>query len=295
MSPRQLWVLLKKTYQEWTEDKASRLAAALSYYAAVSIAPLLIIVLVVTGFLLGAKAAQGQLMAQIQGLIGQQGAQFIETIIANADKPTTGSIAGILSLVTLVWGSTNVFTQLQEALNTIWDVELKSEVGLKHTAQRRLLSFALVLGIGFLLLLSLLLSTALAAIAGSLSGLVPGFDRLWQIGEILLSLVVITFLFGILFKILPDVEITWGDVWPGAAVTALLFTIGKFALSFYLGNQGSAYGAAGSLVVFLLWVYYSAQIFFFGAEFTQVYANHYGSGIQPTEDATYANHVVQET
>ncbi len=285
MNLPKIWSLLKATYQEWSEDNASRLAAALSYYTAVSIAPLLIIIIAIVGFFYGEQAARGELVAQIQGLVGVEGAKFIQDVIANANKPAAGTIAGLLSIATLLWGSTNVFEQLHSSLNQIWDVEVKKTGGILATLKERFLSFTLVLGVGFLLMVSLVLSAVLTGLSHWFGQLVPGAEWLWQIVNFVISFGVITLLFGLIYKVLPDAKIAWRDVWLGAAVTALLFTIGKFLLGLYLGNTSSAYGVAGSLVVFLLWVYYSAQILFLGAEFTQVYANQYGKGIHPASNA----------
>lgn len=285
MNAKDSWNIIKATYSQWSSDKASQLAAALAFYTALSIAPLLVLIIAIVGFFWGQEAAQGQLVSQLRSLMGPEAAQFTETAIANADKPTTGGIASLLSLAILLWGSTNVFTQLQDSLNTIWNVEPKAGRGLMAVIRERLLSFGMVLGIGFLLLVSLVLSTVLSTISSSFSNLLPGFDWLWQLLNYLISFGIMTLLFALIFKVLPDVQLAWKDVWIGGLITAILFTIGQFALSFYLGNQGSAYGVAGSLVVFLLWVYYSAQILFFGAEFTQVYATRYGAGVEPAANA----------
>ena len=280
-SKRSLWQLLKQTVEEWIEDDAAQLAAALSYYTAVSIAPLLVLVVVIVGLFLGAEAAQGQLLAQLQGAMGKEGSQFLQTVLENADQPTLASMAGILSFIALLWGATNVFTQLHNSLNAIWDVEAEKNAGLWRTIRARFLSFTMVLGIAFLLLVSLVISTVLTALNHWAHSALPGADWVWQVINLAVSFVVTTLLFAAIYKVLPDAEIAWRDVWPGAVVTALLFTGGKFLLDWYLTNAGSAYGAVGSLVVFLLWVYYSAQILFLGAEFTQVYSRYYGSGIQP--------------
>lgn len=285
MNTKDSWNIIKATYSQWSSDKASQLAAALAFYTALSIAPLLVLIIAIVGFFWGQEAAQGQLVGQLRSLMGPEAAQFTETAIANADKPTTGGIASLLSLAILLWGSTNVFTQLQDSLNTIWNVEPKAGRGLMAVIRERLLSFGMVLGIGFLLLVSLVLSTVLSTLSSSFNNLLPGFDWLWQLLSYLISFGIMTLLFALIFKVLPDVQLAWKDVWIGGLITAILFTIGQFALSFYLGNQGSAYGVAGSLVVFLLWVYYSAQILFFGAEFTQVYATQFGAGIEPAANA----------
>jgi membrane protein len=284
-----MWQLLKTTWQEWNEDEASLLAAALSYYTAVSIAPLLVLVVVIVGFFLGQQAAESQLVAQLQAAMGEQGAQFLQTILENADQPQLASAAGILSFLTLLWGSTNVFAQLQNSLNKIWNVERKSGGGIWATIRARLLSFTMVLGVAFLLLVSLVLSTVLTTMIDIGHGLLPGADWVWEVVNFLVSFGAITFLFAAIYKVLPDADVSWRDVWLGAAVTALLFTLGKFLLGLYLANAGNAYGAVGSVVVFLLWVFYSAQILFMGAEFTQVYARRYGKGIKPDENAVAAD------
>ncbi|MEH2361485.1 YihY/virulence factor BrkB family protein [Nostoc sp.] len=287
MNLQAIWKLLQETFKEWSEDKASRLAAALAYYTIFSIAPLLIIVIAIAGAVFGEEAARGQIVGQIQGLVGKDGAAFIQTAIQNANKPQTGAIASIISVVVLLLGATGLFTELQDSLNTIWEVKPKPGRGVTNMIRLRFLSFAMVIGIGFLLLVSLVISTALAALVTFFSNLIPGVDFLWQILNFIVSFAITTFLFGLIFKVLPDVKIAWSDVLIGAALTSFLFSIGKFLLGQYLGNGsfGSAYGAAGSLVVILAWVNYAAQILFFGAEFTQVYARRYGSGITPTKNA----------
>ncbi|HEY9876153.1 MAG TPA: YihY/virulence factor BrkB family protein [Candidatus Obscuribacterales bacterium] len=287
MKPKDILDLLKETFQEWQEDKAARLAAALSYYTAFSVAPLLIIVIAIVALVFGQDAAQGRIDEQIQGLVGPQGAKAIQEMIVNSRKPTEGTIATIISFVVLFFGASGVFAELQDSLNTIWEVAPKPGQGVKAVVKHRFMSFAMVLGIGFLLLVSLGLSTALAAVGGYLGQLLPNLDIVVRLLNFAISFGVITLLFAMIYRILPDVKIAWGDVWLGAAITSLLFAIGKWAIGLYLGNSsvGSTYGAAGSFVVFLLWVNYSAQILFFGAEFTQVYANKYGSQIVPDKNA----------
>ncbi len=288
MKPKVIVGLLKETWKEWQEDKASRLAAALAYYTAFSIAPLLVIAIAIAAIVFGEEAAQGQLATQLGTLVGKEAAAAIESLIeTSAQQSTQGTIATIISIALLFFGASNIFTQLQDALNTIWEVAPKPGRGIKGLVKDRILSFGMVLGIGFLLLVSLILSTVLAVVGNYLGHMMPGLHFLWSILNFLISFGVITLLFALMFKFLPDVKITWGDVSIGAAITALLFTIGKSLMSLYLGNSsvGSTYGAAGSLVVLLLWVNYSAQILFFGAEFTQVYANKYGSRIVPAKNA----------
>lgn len=279
--------LLKETFDEWNEDKASRLAAALAYYTVFSLAPLLIIAIAIAGSIFGEEAARGEIVGQIQGLVGKSGAEVIETAIKNANQPQTGTIASIISIIALLFGATGVFSQLRDALNTIWEVQPKPGRPVKGFIRQNILSFTMVLGIGFLLLVSLIISAVLAAINTYFSNLLPGFDVVWQIANFIIAFGITTLLFAMIFKFLPDVKITWGDVLIGAAITSLLFSIGRFLLGVYLGNGsfGSTYGAAGSLVVILAWVYYAAQILFFGAEFTQVYARKYGSQIVPDKNA----------
>lgn len=287
MKLQDIFGLLKETFNEWNEDKASRLAAALAYYTIFSLAPLLVIVIAIAGAVFGEEAARNQIVGQIQGLVGQQGAEAVQAMILNASKPGSGLIASIVGVVALLFGASGLFGQLQDALNTIWEVTPKPDRGLKGIIQDRFFSFTMVLGTGFLLLVSLVLSAALAAFGNYFGHLMPGMAELWQFVNFAVSFGVITLLFALIYRVLPDAKVAWGDVWIGAAVTALLFTIGRLLIGLYLGSSaiGSAYGAAGSLVVVLVWVYYSAQILLFGAEFTQVYATRYGSHIEPTKNA----------
>lgn len=280
-----MFSLLKTTWHEWTEDRASLLAAALAFYTAVSIAPLLVLVVLIAGLILGQQTAQGQLLEQLRATVGTQGAEFLQTVLQNAKQPSLASTAGILSFAALIWGSTNVFNQLQTSLNTIWNVKPKPDLGIWAMIRSRLLSFSLVLGVAFLLLVSLVVSAVLTAVVQWGHNLLPGADWVWELFNNVVAFVVTTLLFAAIFKVLPDAEITWRDVWLGAAVTALLFVIGKYVLGLYLSNAGNAYGVLGSVVVFLLWVYYTAQILFMGAEFTQVYARRFGAGIRPTANA----------
>lgn len=282
--------LLKDTFFEWRDDKASRLAAALAYYAVLSLPPLLIVVLAVVGLTWGARTdAQAQIMAQVEDVVGSDGAQLVETMIEGASDRGSGIVATVVGVVTLLFGAMGVFAQLQGALNTIWEVEVAPDQGIWSLVRTRFLSFGMVLGIGFLLVISLLVSALLTVLETYLNELFPNWSLL-QYLNFFISLGVITLLFAIIFKVLPDVKIAWRDVWMGALVTAVLFTVGKFLLGWYLGRAGvaSTYGAAGSLVVILLWIYYSAQIFFFGAEFTQVYSRRYGSRILPSDAAVRA-------
>jgi membrane protein len=277
--------IIKETYQGWITDKASRLSAALSYYTAITIAPLLVLLVAAIGSFYGEDSDQAQLAWQIRGLVGVEAARAAEAVVQSADQPTLVGIAGVLSLLTVMWGMSNVFVELQDSLNTIWGVELKPDAGIMQTIRERFLSFGMILVIGFLLLISLVLTTILSAMSTFLGGLLPEMALLWQAVNLVLSFAVTTLLFALIYKVLPDVKFAWRDVWMGATFTALLFTTGKWLLSLYLGNTSlsSAYGAAGSLVVLLIWIFYSAQIFFMGAEFTQVVASHFGEGVEPDE------------
>jgi membrane protein len=289
MSPRlgNAWKLLRQTIAEWSEDQVPQLGAALAFYAALSIAPLLVITLGIVAFFLGEEAAGGQVAEQLRSLVGDEGGKAIEDMIASANKPATGAIATTLSVVTLLFGASGVFGQLQNSLNTIWEVKTKPGRGVWGVFRDRFLSLAMVMGMAFLLLVSLVITAALASATAVLSGRSEPLSQIAQAVNIAASLVVVTLIFGLMFKLLPDVKMAWADVWLGAAITAVLFVIGKFAIGLYLGHSSmaSSYGVAGSFVVLLVWVYYSAQILFFGAELTQVYANKFGSRIVPNENA----------
>lgn len=264
------------------------MGAAIAYYTIFAIAPLFILVLAIAGLCFGHGAAQGALFDQISGLVGKKGSEALQSLLVAADRPKAGTIATICGLVTLFIGATGVFMQLQDSLNAIWNVRPKPG-GLSHFIRTRILSFATLLGIGFLLLVSLILSAALSAVGKWMNGIIPAQEFVWQIIDFIVSLGLITLLFAMIFKILPDVKIGWKDVWVGAFITALLFTVGKILIGLYLGRSSasSAYGAAGSLIIVLLWVYYSVQILLFGAASTRVYANRYGSHIKPAKSAEF--------
>ncbi len=279
--------LLKEAFREWQQDKVSLLAAALAYYTVFSVTPLLVIAIAIAGAVFGQDTAKNEIVQQINALVGEQGAQVIEIALANANQPQLGSLASIISLIILLVGASGVFAQLQEALNTVWDVKPKSDRGLGQFLRKRLLSFGMVLAIGFLLLVSLIFSAILSGISNLEINLLPGWVSLLRLLNLAISLGMISLLFALIYKYLPDAKIRWQDVWVGAIITALLFTLGKFLIGLYLGrgSLGSAYGAAGSLIIFLAWVFYSAQILLFGAEFTQVYARKYGRTIRPDKHA----------
>jgi len=282
--------LFQETFHQWGEDNATRLAAALAYYTIFSIGPLLVIVIAVAGLIGGREAAQTQAMAQVQALLGVQGRQFIQGMLESASHTSTGLTATIIGFITLSFGALGAFNELQNSFDTIWGVKprpiKKFTERIKRFAVNRLLSFSLVLGIGFLLLASLVVSAILTAFGEYLSNIwsVPG---IWlKALNFLISFGIIMLLFAMIFKLLPDVKIAWKDVWLGAGITSVLFNLGKFLIGFYLGhsNVSSTFGAAGSLAILLIWIYYSAQILFFGAEFTKVYINQYGSNVKLEAD-----------
>jgi membrane protein len=280
--------MIKESFKGWKEDGALDLGAALAYYTIFSLAPLLLVVIAVAGLVWGREAVQGQLVSQLQGVVGTEGSQAIQTMLANAGRHGSGVIATVVGLATILFGATGVFVQLQSAMDRVWNVEPRpGGSGLWSFVRTRLLSFGMVLGIGFLLLVSLVVATAVTAVGTWVTGMLPGAKVLIEGLTFVASFGLVTLLFAMIFKVLPDVKIAWRDVWIGAAVTALLFTIGKFLIGLYLAKSSvaSTYGAAGSLVVLLLWIYYSSQILFLGAEFTEVYATRYGSKIQPSEHA----------
>jgi membrane protein len=270
--------LAKETVTRWTEDKASALAAALAYYSLFSLAPLVLIAVAVAGFVFGQQAAQGQLYSQLSGLIGDAGAKALQGMVANMHEQQGGG-ATIVGIATLLFGATGVFVQLQDSMNTIWKARPPTTNGIIEFLRVRMLSFSMVLGIGFLLLVSLILSAVLAAVGDYLGMFLPGGAAVGHALNATVSLFVVTLLFAMIYKLLPDTPVAWRDVWVGALLTSFLFTIGKFAIGFYLGKASvaSSYGAAGSVVILLVWVYYSALILYLGAEFTHVYSMRRGS------------------
>lgn len=285
--------LFKKTYEEWKEDKASRLAAALAYHTIFSFAPMLVIVIAVAGLIWQRDAVQAAVMDQVRGLIGTEGAIFVADLLQSASNPAQGVVATVIGIITLLLGAIGVFNELHDALNTVWDVQEEKANGILDSLKRvvldRFLSFTMVLGIGFMLLVSLVVSTGITATETWMASILPLHELILQAANLVISIGVITVFFALIYKVLPDAEIAWRDVWMGAFVTAVLFSIGKTLIGLYLGSSAIAtsFGAAGSLVLLLVWIYYSAQILFFGAEFTQVYANQFGSRIvaegQPRE------------
>jgi membrane protein len=288
MKRKSYWNFVKDTITQWLEDDPFQLASSLSYYTLFSLTPLLLIVIAITGFVFSREAAQGQIVETIQGLVGPDSARAIQGMIQNAsDKPKTGMISTLIGTVALLIGAGGVVGQLQTSLNKIWGVTPKPGQGIWGFVRQRFISFAMVLGIGFLLLVSLVMSALVTGFTHLMGELIGGSAGVAHALELSVSFISVTTLFAMIYKFLPDVLIRWRDVWIGAALTAFLFTIGKFLIGLYLGSSGvtSTYGAAGSLITVLLWVYYSSLIFFLGAEFTQVYASQYGSGVTPAENA----------
>jgi membrane protein len=268
--------LLKETFSRWNEDGATRMAAALSYYAAFSMAPLLILAISISGLVLGRDAARGQIVDQIGGLIGKQSAGAIQGMIQAADRPSAGIFAGVIGIVSLLAGAIGVLSELKSALNQIWRTQEPGDV--KEIIKKNIILVGMLLGVGFLLAVSLIVSAAVAGLGEFVSGLLPAPEFVLHSADFVISLGVIALLFAVMYRFLPNTEIEWREVWVGAVVTAFLFNLGKLALGLYIGKSAisSYYGAAGSIMIILLWVYYSGLIFYFGAEFTKVYADRYG-------------------
>jgi membrane protein len=280
--------LFKNTAHEWIEDKCPQLGAALAYFTVFSLAPLVLVLLAVFGLLFGSSdQAREKITEQLQYLIDPSGIKVIQDIAANASKPQSGILATTIGVIVGLFGASGVFGQLQDALNTIWGVKPKPGGGIWGFIRTRFLSFAMVGGVCFLLLVSLTVETLLRGLNDYLKNMLPGGHILALAIFLLFDVAIIVLLFAMIFRYLPDAKIAWRDVWVGATLTAVLFVLGKFVLGLYLGSgaAGSAYGAASSLITLLLWIYYAAQILLFGAEFTQVYANTYGTHVEPQEHA----------
>lgn len=292
LSLRDIWSLMRETVEEWVNDRASRKGAALAYYTIFSLAPLLILAISIAGFFFGEEAARGEIVAQMRELLGPDGARAVQAVIENAAEPAVGIWATIIGLVTLLVGATTALAELKDDLDEIWDAPPERIRGFWYMVRKRLLSVGMILALGFLLLVSLVLSAVSAALS-RLWSLGDATSVLLQLVNFLFSFVLVTALFAMIYKILPAVRIAWRDVTIGAVITALLFSIGKAAIGIYLGNSAiaSTYGAAGSVILILVWVYYSAQIFLLGAEFTKVYAFRFGSmsGHRPAVAAARAN------
>lgn len=283
MNLRKIGRLFPETFKEWQADKAPLIAAALAYYTVFSISPLLVIAIAIAGTVFGDQTAQKEITDQLVALVGQDGVKPILQALNNISQPKIRGFASLISIAILILGASGIFAQLQDALNTVWKVKPQPGQGVMLFLRKRLLSFLMVLAIGFLLILSLVLSAVVATLSRYRTDFLPGSSVLWENLDLIVSFGLITFLFCLMFKYVPDVKIAWKDVFIGSIITALLFLFGKYLLGLYLskGSLGSAYGAAGSLIVFLAWVYYSAQIILFGAEFTHVYTRMYGSKVRP--------------
>lgn len=281
------WSATKQTFKEFFEDEPFLLAAALAFYAMLSLAPLLLIVVAVAGLVWGEQAVQGQLAQRLEQAVGPQAAGAVETVLANASAGGGSIVALTIGIVTTVLGATTIFAQLQIALNHIWDVKANPKSAVLGYLWTRLLALGTVLLIALLLLASLVASAMLSTLQDNFPDVLPFAGWIWQIIDIVVWVGLLTLFLALLYKYLPDVSIEWQDVWVGAFITSLLFVVGKFGIGLYLGyaSVGSAYGAAGSLVVLLLWIYYSALILLLGAEITQVYAHRTGRGIEPSKHA----------
>jgi membrane protein len=297
MRARDFASVVRESAGAWMEDNALRLSASLAFYSVFSLAPLLVISVSIGALIFNEQTVRDQVAAQLEALAGPRAADALEALlVTTAAQKRTGALAAIVGMLAMVFGASGVFGELKDALNTIWGVVVKPGRTWLRLIRDRFLTFSMILSIGFLLLVSLLLSAILTAVSKYMNWLLPLPAWVWQTLDLLGSLCVVTVLFAMIFKILPNVRIGWHDVWTGAAVTSLLFVLGKFLIGFYLGASSitSAYGAATSVVIVLLWVYYSACILFFGAEFTKVYACRFGSGIVPNHRAMLWSEAVRD-
>ncbi|HTV24096.1 MAG TPA: YihY/virulence factor BrkB family protein [Polyangiaceae bacterium] len=292
---RRLGSLLKETAIQWDEDQAARQAASLALYTLLSVAPLLIVSIKVAGIVLGDEAARGQISQEIGRLVGPQAGAAIEAMVNVAKEPGQGTVGTIIGLAVLLFGASGVFGELQTSLNQIWEVKPKPGRGVMGFLRDRFFSFTMVMGVAFLLLVSMVVSAALATVTEHFRSVIP-YAPLWWVLNIAIGIGITTVLFGLIYKVIPDARINWHDVWVGAFATAVLFSVGRIALSWYVGRSAtvSPFGAAGSLVALVVWVYYSAQILFFGAEFTQVFATRYGSRIVPSPNAVHLHDLPPE-
>jgi membrane protein len=292
------WQILKQTFHDFMDDKVLKLSAALSYYTVFSIAPMLIVIITLCDVFLGKEAIEGSIYGQIKSMVGSEAALQIQQMIKNAALSGDSGWATVVGVVTLIIGATSVFGEIQDSINFIWQLKAKPKNGLVKMLLNRLLSFSIVISLGFILMVSLALNGIISLFSNQLAVFFPQVTIvLVYIINMVLTFVVISVLFAIIFKVLPDAKVQWKHVIIGAVTTAILFMIGKFAIGLYLGSSkvGTAYGAAGSIVIILLWVYYSAIILYFGAEFTQVYVQHFGGKIRPNEYAVYVKEVPVET
>ncbi len=298
ISFKKIWAILKSSFTGFTEHKVTKISGSLAYYTVFSMAPLLVVVISLCGVFLGREAAEGQVYQQLSGFLGRETAAQLQEIIRNASLEGKSFVALVVGLVTLLIGATTVFADIQDSINMIWGLKPKPKRGWLKMLQNRFLSFSVIVSLGFLLLVSLAITTVIDGFSERLQARFEDISVIiFYILNQLLTFIVITLIFGVIFKVLPDAIIKWRDIIVGAAVTAILFMIGKFAISFYIGQSdvGSTYGGAGSLVILLLWTYYSSIILYFGAEFTKAYAVEYGSEIKPNHYAVTTKEVEVET
>ena len=292
LDAREIWKLTRETGKEWVEDKAPKQAAALAYYALFALGPLLLLAISIAGLVFGAQEARATILSWTTGIIGASGAEAMADLVAGGQRDTGSIIGLVVASIAVLAGAAGLFGQLKETLNVAWEVQHEPRGGgwmtkVRDVIKENIARFLAVLAVGALLLAALVVSTVLAFVGKYVQDLVPGGAVLWYAVNIAVSVLILSLAFAALFKWLPDAKVAWRDVWVGGALTAVLFTIGQFAISLYLGQVGlaSRYGAAGAVIVLLLWVYYSGLIFLFGAEFTQVFANRHGSHVRPEDDA----------
>jgi membrane protein len=281
---KSLWPILKEAFIEFDREDIPRLGAALAYYSLFALAPLLVVAIGIAGMVFGEDAARGRVVEEIDGLIGRSGAQVIQAMLAAARQQQQSIPATVIGIVTLFLGASGAFSALHGALNQVFNAKPPSRPYIREHIRDHLLSFGMVLGIGFLLLVSLALSAILSALGSMMQARLPGGDSLWQIVNFAVSFGFTTLLFAMIYKVLPDVELAWRDVWIGALITSFFFSLGKYLIGVYLGrvSLGSSFGAAGSLVIILIWVYYSSQVVLFGAKVTQTYIRRFGSWAEKT-------------
>ena len=297
ISVKNIWKLIVKSFKGFGDDKVTKLSASLAYSTVFSLGPLLIVIIFLCGIFFGQEAIQGSIYNQMQQFVGKDAAKQLQTIIQNAAVSGKGEVAAIIGVITLLVGATAVFAEIQDSINSIWGIKPKPKKGWLKIIINRVLSFSMIVSLGFLLLVSLAVSTIIEGLNKRLHEILPDVAVVvFYILNLVISFVVIALLFGVIFKVLPDAKIKWKDVLPGAIASSILFMIGKFAISFYISksNIGSTYGTAGSLVILLLWVYYSSMILYFGAEFTKAYAVNYGGKIYPSEYAVALKQVEVE-
>ena len=290
MTPGEVWQVLKVAFAGWWKDDIPHLGAAISYYTLFALSPILIVAIAIAGFVFGAAAVRGEIVGQIEGLVGHGGAVAVQAMLEGASRPSAGIFATVAGIVTLFLGATGLFLELQTALNIIWRVKPRADAGVRGIILQRIISFGLVVGVGFVLLVALVISAALAALDTYFGKAFPGYVIVGQALNVIVSLAVVTLLFAMLYKVLPDVKLEWRDVWVGSVVTAAFFNIGKSLIGLYLGKSvtASSYGAAGSVVVLLLWVNYSSQIVLLGAEFTRAWVQRTGREPEPAPFADEA-------